>query len=123
MPYLEYWTKVDRGRVTTPASWRDQLRHGVELAFDKDACPIAARPCERIESMSPQSIFRKLDARGRLGLPPEFRKAAGFGDVVVLVGSGDYFEIWSQQGWEEEMVRAAATAARMGKAQGTSSQA
>lgn len=123
MPYLEYWTKVDRGRVTTPAGWRDRLRHGVELAFDEEASLIVARPCERIESMSPQSIFRKLDARGRLGPPPEFRKAAGFGDVVVLVGSGDYFEIWSEQGWQAEVVLAAAKAASMGKAQGTSSQA
>jgi MraZ protein len=43
----------------------------------------------------------KCDGQGRVPLTPELRVHAGIDKDVVLVGCGDWIELWSQEQWEE----------------------
>jgi MraZ protein len=42
-----------------------------------------------------QSAYRATDAMGRILLPEELKSACGIGSEAVLVGCGDYMEIWA----------------------------
>ena len=42
-----------------------------------------------------------LDRQGRVILPQPLRRCANLHDEVVLVGGGDYVEMWDRQQWEE----------------------
>jgi MraZ protein len=40
------------------------------------------------------------DKQGRVLIPPTLRTYAGLGREIILVGSLEHFEIWSQERWE-----------------------
>lgn len=42
-----------------------------------------------------------LDAQGRFILPPQFVEHADLKKEVLIVGTGDHFEIWQPQRWNE----------------------
>jgi MraZ protein len=42
------------------------------------------------------------DTAGRILIPTNLRAVAGIEDAVVVVGVGDYFELWSAKAWAEE---------------------
>jgi MraZ protein len=42
------------------------------------------------------------DAEGRLALPAELADFAGLSGAVVMIGQGDYLEIWSPEAWEAQ---------------------
>ncbi len=41
-----------------------------------------------------------LDGQGRFILPQEFVERVKFGKEVLIVGAGDHFEIWYENGWQ-----------------------
>lgn len=43
--------------------------------------------------------IQNVDSAGRILLPPFLRNAAGIVADVVIVGAGNYFEIWSPERW------------------------
>jgi MraZ protein len=43
-----------------------------------------------------------LDKAGRLLIPEFLRDYAGLQSEVVLAGAGEYFEIWTPEGWQEQ---------------------
>lgn len=43
-----------------------------------------------------------LDSAGRLLVAPELRRFAGLEKQVWLVGQGSHFEIWSDEGWQQQ---------------------
>jgi MraZ protein len=45
---------------------------------------------------------QELDKSGRLLITPEQLSYAGIKDNVVIVGNGDYFEIWSEEHWTNQ---------------------
>jgi MraZ protein len=47
------------------------------------------------------------DAKGGVSIPVDLKEFAGIRDQVVLVGQGDYVEIWSPEAWngQEEQLR------------------
>ena len=47
----------------------------------------------------------KIAANGKIQIPEYLRKFSGLEQEVILVGLGDYFEIWSQAGWEIQLNR------------------
>ncbi len=44
-----------------------------------------------------------IDKAGRILIPQFLREAAGLDGEVVIVGVGDYFEIWSPIIWQEQL--------------------
>lgn len=116
-----------KGRLTVPTGHRDVLLaqaeghlvltahpHRCLLLYPRPAWePISARimgysSLERQTSMVQRLLvgFAKevdMDAAGRLLVPPELRRFAGFEKQVVLVGQGSHFEVWSMQSWEKQI--------------------
>ncbi len=48
----------------------------------------------------------EMDGAGRLLVPPVLRQLAGLEKESMLVGQGDYFELWSLDGWNKQMEQA-----------------
>jgi MraZ protein len=44
-----------------------------------------------------------VDEMGQVKLPPELCEYAGLEQEIILVGQGEYLEIWSSSLWEQEM--------------------
>ena len=42
----------------------------------------------------------EMDNSGRVRIPQFLREVAGLDGDAVIVGAGDYFEIWSPQAWQ-----------------------
>ena len=49
-------------------------------------------------------VVSKLDARGRLAIPPELRSFAGIVDTVVVIAGDDYIELWGERNWALELL-------------------
>ena len=45
-----------------------------------------------------------LDASGQVQVPSALQEYAGAEDKVVVVGQGDYFELWAPAKWNEQSV-------------------
>ena len=131
-----YHNLDDKGRLTVPARFRDLLvPEGayVMQGFDHN---LMVLPCSAFESLSRrinnQSVtdprarmLRRLlfasadrvevDRAGRILIPQFLRDAAGLLNSVVVVGNGDYFEVWSPEEWNlqtEQLQDAQANAER-----------
>jgi MraZ protein len=115
-----YHNLDDKGRLTVPARFRDLLvPEGAYImqGFDHNLVVLPSRSFEslshRINSMSmtdPMArLLRRLlfssadrvdvDRAGRILIPQFLRDANGLQNSVVVVGNGDYFEIWSPEEW------------------------
>ncbi|MEW5887512.1 MAG: division/cell wall cluster transcriptional repressor MraZ [Pseudomonadota bacterium] len=44
----------------------------------------------------------EMDAAGRVLIAPELRRYAGLEKEVWLVGQGNHFELWSDEGWHKQ---------------------
>lgn len=47
-----------------------------------------------------EMIETKVDGQGRVQLTPELRAYAGIDKDVVMIGVGDWLEIWSAENWQ-----------------------
>lgn len=47
-----------------------------------------------------------MDGAGRILVPPALREYAGLDKRVVLVGQGRKFELWSEDGWAQQLEQA-----------------
>jgi MraZ protein len=43
-----------------------------------------------------------IDGSGQIQLPPNLREYAGTDKNVVMIGQGDYFEVWAPSSWDEQ---------------------
>lgn len=111
----------EKGRVTIPARYREQLEDGacLTLGFDKNLLVMRKDDSEKlylkVKGMSitdektrelSRSIFSNLDMvefdkAGRILIPQIFREKLGLTTSVKLVGLGSYFEIWQPEDWEK----------------------
>lgn len=109
----------EKGRITIPAKYREELDESffVTLGYDGNLLGYPAEKFfqagERIRKLSSfDSDARKLrrihfanaeqvdfDKAGRVLLSSFLRDTANLTDKAVLVGSGDYFELWSPENW------------------------
>lgn len=116
-----YHNLDDKGRLTMPARFRELLAvdEGAYLlrGFDQNLMLLTAESfnviSERINHMSMTDptarLLRRLifsgtapvdfDKAGRVLLPQYLRDAAGIEGEAVIVGAGDYVEIWSPRLW------------------------
>jgi MraZ protein len=112
----------EKGRLTIPVRYRELLANGayVSQGFDHNLMVLPAPTFEQmftnVNQMSmtdptarqlKRFVFSSaervdFDRAGRLLLPQFLREAARLEGTAVLVGVGDYFEIWSPADWARQ---------------------
>ncbi len=112
----------DKGRLTVPARYRESLADGAYISqgFERNLMVLTASAyeqiSERVNQMSMTDptthqlrrlIFAtadlvELDKAGRIRIPQFLREVAGLEGETMIVGVGDYFEIWSPLAWEPQ---------------------
>jgi MraZ protein len=116
----------DKGRLTIPARFRDLLAAEgayVLQGFDHNLMVLTASTFEaisrRVNRMSitdptarllkrlifSTANFVEVDRAGRILLPQFLRQGAALDSEVVIVGAGDFFEIWSPEILENQIVQ------------------
>ena len=113
-------TLDDKGRLTIPARYRDLLMGGayVTQGFDGNLIvypvPVFQAISQRVSKLTvtdpeTRNLRRMLyssgeqvdvDRAGRILIASFLRDLAKLKSEVVVVGSGDYFELWSPEAWE-----------------------
>jgi MraZ protein len=113
----------DKGRLTIPAKFREELAYGAVLTrgYDKYLLLTTADAFKRIvaraETLSPtdpdhRALLRLTfsgaseavpDRQGRILVPPYLREYAGIADECVIVGIGNSIEVWSKDGWGQQL--------------------
>jgi MraZ protein len=111
----------ERGRVPMPPRFREALMQGIILtrgtpdrcirafpqdAFEAQAALFTASPVTMREGrISRRSYFgnaypAELDKQGRVLIPPVLRQYAELDGQVIVLGTGEGFEIWSATDFE-----------------------
>lgn len=119
----QYEHSIDeKGRLTIPSRYRDELANGAYITqgFEKNLMVFMTKNFEEIsESVNQKSltdprarelrrrIFSRadrvdVDRTGRILLPQFLRERNDLGGSVVVVGAGNFFEIWSKEAWAEQ---------------------
>lgn len=116
----------ERGRLPLPPRYRDVFREGMVLsqgspdrcvhlhtkaAFDQRAEQWTAPPAlQRKGRVMRRALFGRsweaeLDKQNRVLIPPALRTFAGLSGTVLVVGAGEWLEVWSPAEYEAEMAR------------------
>jgi MraZ protein len=114
----------DKGRLTVPARFRDQLvSEGayVMRGLDQNLMVLPSSTFEKISRRvyqmsvtdSSARLLRRLifssadyvemDKAGRILVAQFLRQAADLENSVIIVGNGEYFEIWSPERWKTQI--------------------
>ena len=111
----------DKGRLTLPAKFRDELRGGLMITKGQDHClyvfsrEVFAEVARKVSSApltseSARAFQRSLfsgtddqnpDAQGRIAINPELRRYAGLVKDCVVIGAFTRAEIWDAQAWQQ----------------------
>jgi MraZ protein len=112
----------EKGRMTIPASYREQLQEGAYITqgFDQNLIVLPRTSFERISTRINQMsltdpaarqlrrlIFShaekiEFDRAGRILIPLFLRESALLTNAAEVVGAGNYFEIWSPDLWAKQ---------------------
>lgn len=117
-----YHNLDDKGRLTVPARYRDLLVPAgayIMQGFDQNLIVLPSENYEelfqriRMATTITDPIARSLrrlvfstadhvevDKAGRILVPQFLRTYAGLECALVVVGMGDYFELWSPEAWK-----------------------
>ena len=115
----------EKGRLTIPAAFRYGLGEGafVSQGFDRNLMVMSAgyfqTVYDRLNAMNiadpATRLLRRMvlstayqievDKAGRILLPPKSRQFLSLGSEAMLVGQGEYFEIWTPAEWELQVVK------------------
>ena len=113
----------NKGRLTIPARYRDLLEGGAYITqgFERNLMVWPVSAFEHImQSLSARSITDpdtrmlqrlifsrgerlEVDGAGRILIPQFLRQFAMLDSEVVVVGVGNYFEIWSPELWGPQL--------------------
>lgn len=113
----------DKGRLTIPARFRDLLEKGayVTQGFDRNLMVMTEdyfqQVYERVAAMNltdpATRLLRRLifstaypvevDRSGRILLPQSLRQYISLNGDAIVVGQGEYFEVWSPVIWTEQL--------------------
>lgn len=117
----QYTHSIDpKGRLSVPARFRELLEAGAYITqgFEKNLMVLTAAAFERLSARvnemsltdpNARQLKRLLfatadrvevDGSGRIRIPQFLREVAGLNGEAMIVGAGDYFEIWSSQAWQ-----------------------
>lgn len=125
----------DKGRLTLPAKFREELAGGLMVTkgqdhslavYPREEFAARARKAAAISRTNPEAraFIRNLaasadeqrpDAQGRITLSAGHRDYAGLTKECVVIGSVDFLEIWDAQAWAtyQEETEAAFSAGEM----------
>lgn len=112
----------DKGRLTIPSRFRDLLEEGAYITqgFDRNLMVLTTSTFQQMyQSVNEMNmtdptarLLKRLifanadraefDNHGRILIPQFLRQAVNLDGPAVIVGVGDYFEIWSQAQWAEQ---------------------
>jgi MraZ protein len=112
----------EKGRMTIPANYREQLQDGayITIGFDQNLIVLPKTSFDnisnRINKMSlTDPAARQLsllffshaeeivfDRAGRILIPVFLRQAALLGNAAEVVGAGNHFEVWSPELWGKQ---------------------
>jgi MraZ protein len=118
-----------KGRLAIPTRHREALSGTIVITADPSGClllfPVPAwQPFEarvtalpnlnpRIKALQRMWLgYRtdtEVDGAGRILLSPELRDYAKLDRKVQMIGQGDRFEMWSEQGWQDVIELAKST--------------
>lgn len=113
----------EKGRLTIPAAFRDALANGafISQGFDRNLMVMTStyfqQVYERINAMSitdpAARLLRRLilssayqvevDKAGRILVPQNLRQFLGMNDEAMVIGQGEYFEIFTPAEWSQQM--------------------
>lgn len=111
----------DKGRLTLPAKFRDELAGGLMVTkgqdhslavYPREAFAQRARKAAAVSRTNPEAraFIRNLaasadeqrpDGQGRITLSASHREYAGLKKECVVIGSVDFLEIWDAEAWQE----------------------
>ena len=111
----------DKGRLTIPAKFRDELESGVVITRGLDGClwaygrsewdaladkigqlPTTNQAARNFSRFMFSSAFDSIpDRQGRILLPQKLRDYAGIQDETVIIGVKNKLEIWNPAKWAE----------------------
>jgi MraZ protein len=118
-----YHNLDEKGRLTIPSGYRDLLLVSggyITQGFDKNLMVLLSpefdRIVDRLRHLSmtdPEARLLKriiisgaasleIDKAGRILIPQYLRRYAGLESGLVIVGVGEYFEIWSDENWHSQ---------------------
>jgi MraZ protein len=113
----------DKGRLTIPARFREQIEAGgayITRGFEDNLMVFTAahfaKVSDRINEMRltdlaarqlkrlifANAVGVEFDKSGRILIPSFLREPANLVSGAVVVGQGNYFEIWSPESWEKQ---------------------
>lgn len=121
----------DKGRLTIPSAFRYSLGEGAYISqgFDRNLMVMNTAyfmmVYERLNSMNitdPDArLLRRMmlstafqvevDKAGRILVPPKSREFLSLSNEAMIVGQGEYFEIWTPADWALQMDNIQNTAA------------
>lgn len=118
----EYNHSVDtKGRINFPAKFREELGTEFYVTCWMEDCLIVLdkqsmeRISERLALQStvksrkmrryffPNATLAEPDKQGRILLPANLRTYAGIEKDAVVIGAGNYAEIWTPERWNDEI--------------------
>ncbi len=115
----------DKGRLTVPARFRESLANGAFITQGFDRCLMVLtedyfrQVYQRINAMNladpTARLLRRLilsnaypvapDKVGRILIPQNLRDFIELEGKAVVAGQGEYFEIWTPEQWEKQMLQ------------------
>jgi MraZ protein len=116
----------ERGRVPLPPRYRDAFREGIVLSqgspdrclrvytqasFSAQAEEFTSQPAmhrkgrDLRKALFSRSHEAELDKQNRVLIPAALREYAGLSGKVLVVGAGEWLEVWSPAAYVQEMTR------------------
>jgi MraZ protein len=112
----------EKGRLIIPARYRELLASSAYITrgFDRNLIvltgPHFQRIYQNVNSMSltvsaardlrrlifSNAVAVEFDKAGRILIPQFLRDAAGLTGATLLIGMGEYFEVWSAENWQKQ---------------------
>lgn len=112
----------EKGRLIVPARFREQLENGAYITrgFDQNLIVLTSSKFEQIYQRVNEMSITDLSARqlrrlmfanadllqfdktGRILIPQFLRESVKLDSNVVVVGVGEYFEVWSAEEWAKQ---------------------
>ena len=128
-------TLDEKGRLTIPVRYREELADGayITLGFDENLLLFTQPFFEQVYQKGSQlsitdptarelqrQIFSnadrlEIDRTGRILIPPFLREAVQLNGDAVILGMGNYFEIWPRQAWLDHTHRISAEPNAVGR--------
>ncbi len=113
----------DKGRLTLPAKFREELREGLVMTKGQDRCLYVFRPedfTRTTHKLAETSVTDKRtrdfsrvfysstaeevpDKQGRVTIPPALRAYANLQRDCAVIGANARIEIWDSVAWERFM--------------------